>query len=167
MLAVLQISQLTTGLTHLACGPWGCGPPLEALAACHGFWALFLTPPAAWAASRSSMAAVRLVSLCAGLAGLAGVIGVVAWQAGTYLPLVGEGQPSYFFQRCLFVIATTVELPMVQLILLGLAGWWYAIRRRKQFVAAQLKTLVYPTDDHAGEYAVPASRTTSHSETMN
>ena len=134
MLAALRVSQLDVRFTHLICGPWGCGPTLQALVACHLFWLILLAPPATVAAHYSDISTVRLVALTAIGAAIATLAGVAIHEAITWLP---QGQGSYFIQRCLFVVVTTIELPIVQLLLLGGGGYWYAAWRTRQFVRAQ------------------------------
>ena len=45
--------------------------------------------------------------------GLVGLISVIVWQANVWLPRFSAGEPTYFAQRILFVLATTIELPIV------------------------------------------------------
>jgi hypothetical protein len=49
---VLQLQKLPAATLggHDVCGPWGCGPPLPVLVACHGFWLTLIGPPAVLAA---------------------------------------------------------------------------------------------------------------------
>jgi hypothetical protein len=86
---------------------------------------------------------------------LAGLLFIVVWEASTYLPRISEGETTYFLQRCLFVVATTVEFPMLQLLLLGMGGWLYAGRRRSRFVRAQHRAQGSTTDRIENEPAEP------------
>ena len=45
----LSLANLPGEYGHSLCGPWGCLPPLQALAAMHLFWVVVLGPPVAWA----------------------------------------------------------------------------------------------------------------------
>src|SRR6202034_2817596 len=49
---LLQYLPASTFGQHTVCGPWGCGPPLPVLLACHTFWMVLLAPPAVVAAIR-------------------------------------------------------------------------------------------------------------------
>jgi hypothetical protein len=158
LLAVLKLSHVDLGWSHSICGPWGCGPPLMALLSCHGFWLVLLSPPAALAARRTSPDTLRWVVLTATLVGLAGVLGVVGWQAATYLPRFDQGEATFFLQRCLFIIATTVEFPMLQLLLLAMAGWLYADRRRRRFVQAQRRSDAGIVERTASDPAEPINQ---------
>jgi len=142
MLGVLWIAQLDLGITHTICGPWGCGPRAEALIACHGFWLMLLAPPAMFAASRTATPTIQLVAFTAIAVAAAGMLVIAVQQAFTWLPMIRPGEPTYFVRRCLFVIVTTIELPLVQLGLLGLGGWAVVRRRHRRFRKAQ--TVIEP-----------------------
>ena len=60
---------------HSVCGPWGCGAPLPALLACHGFWLVLFAPATVYAARQLKPQTVW--RLGAGLVSLAG-LGLVA-----------------------------------------------------------------------------------------
>lgn len=120
----LQVARIQGDWGHALCGPWGCGPPLQALVACHLAWLVLLTP-AAWVLFRGWIASPRArwrVSGAAALVGLLMMLGVVVHERLVWLPKVEATTAGYFWQRCGFVMATSVDLPMVQLFLLGLAG---------------------------------------------
>jgi hypothetical protein len=69
---------------HGVCGPWGCGPPVPVLLACHGFWMVLLGPPAVVAACRLPGRWVRLLGMLLILLGAAGLLGVGLWEAATW-----------------------------------------------------------------------------------
>ena len=122
---------LTGDLGHTICGPWGCGPPLEALLACHLAWIVVLTPAAGWifwSGYFSATTVVRIGQVLVGV-GMAWLIGVLAYQVLVWLPQAGVWQRAYLPQRYGFVIATTVDFPMVQCLLIG-GCVWAAGRRR-------------------------------------
>ena len=61
------------------------------------------------------------------LTGVAGLTAIVVYQAVVWLPDALPFQRAYFPQRCLFVLATLVDWPVVPLLLSGtvlcLSGW--------------------------------------------
>jgi hypothetical protein len=116
---VLNISRLDMHWDHGICGPWGCGPPPQALAACHLFWLVLLAPPMYVAIPRVPPALVyRAAWTLAGL-GILGLVGIVAYEFATWLPEAHDAERRYFVHRCLFSAATLVEVPLVEMLLLG------------------------------------------------
>lgn len=118
---VLSIANWPGDWGHALCGPWGCGPPLQALLACHLAWLVTLAPPAVLLV-RSPRVPTNIrrrigTALC--LAGAVILVGLVARERATWWPTAGEWQRNFFWQRCGFVLATTVDVPIVQLLLIG------------------------------------------------
>ena len=102
------------------CGPWGCGPPISALVAWHGFCSLLALPVVGvlvwqWPARRIKVAALALLVLAIGL-----FVTIAVWEAVTWLPKIDEGQPTYFMQRCLFSVATWVDVPVIPVTFTGI-----------------------------------------------
>jgi hypothetical protein len=113
---------------HSVCGPWGCGAPLPALLACHGFWLVLFAPPTMyvarrWAPQRAWQAGAGLVSL----AGL-GLVSIALWQAVTWWPHVDRSLHRYVVQRYLFVLATLVDVPVLETLVAGVTLWWAGLR---------------------------------------
>lgn len=129
---VLQIGH-TSGLDAHAhggvsiCGPWGCGPPVEALIGWHGFLVLLVVPPVGLLIRFCSAGGLKWlgIGLCA--SSLVMVIGVCAYQSQTWLPNIPDGQPSYFVRRCLFAIVTATDLPALPAALSGVAVFCGAV----------------------------------------
>ncbi len=116
--SVLRVTEIPGNWGHWICGPWGCGPRLQALVACHGFWLVLLFPAAIIFSAALPSRHVRLIgTLVAGL-GTAAILLVAVIQGCTWLPVTLH--PYYFGQRVLFSVATMVELPMVQFVFIGL-----------------------------------------------
>lgn len=120
----LQIATLHTSWEHAACGVWGCGPPATALVSCHLAWLIALAPiaiagkrwlPDPW---RRKLG-IALASLAAAI-----VVGVVLREATTWLPAASEYQRKFFAQRCLFVLATWIDVPLVQV---AAVGWYWSV----------------------------------------
>jgi hypothetical protein len=51
------------------------------------------------------------------------VVGVVLREATTWLPTVNEYQRRVFVQRCLFVLATWIDVPLVQVA--AVSWYWF------------------------------------------
>jgi len=118
---VLQLRSLPNASLggHDVCGPWGCGPPLPVLLACHGFWLVLMGPPAVFAALRLSRKWVWRLGIGLASAGLCGLIAVAAWEAATWLPQASPWQRHYIGQRCLFALITFVDAPIMQSMAIG------------------------------------------------
>lgn len=125
---VLQLQYLSSDSLHSICGPWGCGPPLPVLVACHGFWLVILGPPllagrCLWKPRRQLMVGITLALL-----GLLTLAGFGIWEATHWLQQVSEFQRHYFLQRWMFVVGTLVDVPIVETTLCGgvlaFTSWW-------------------------------------------
>ena len=137
-LGVLRLQELTYDFGHGICGVWGCGPPVQALLACHGFWVVNLAAllwvnhawfPLPWERRLAN------VALVIGLLGFAAVAGHTMFF---WYPFVSDEVRPYVVRRFLFSIATLVDAPLVQLALVGIAGRWLA-RRRAESESALLR----------------------------
>ncbi len=135
---MLLVSQMSASWEYAACGPWGCGPPAQALVSCQGFWLLMWAPPTVWLGRLLRAETLfRTGTLLALLAGGA-ILGIIIWQAVDWLPSVSEYHRGYFPQRCLFVISSLVDIPLVPALLSGmylLAAWAYKKPVRKNPVS--------------------------------
>ncbi len=125
----LSIRNLPGDWGHFLCGTWGCGPPLQALLACHLSWLLVLLAPVAAIARSPGIHSRTKIRLGVGvaLAGFIGLSGVVVHESVSWLPHAGEWQHRYFWHRCGFVIATAVDFPAIQALVCGI---WLARRGR-------------------------------------
>jgi hypothetical protein len=105
-------------------------PPLQALAALHGFWLMLFVPPFAWLCSRLPPRRLRetgLFTFWLGTSGLAAVAlsGLLTWHASA------DEIRAYAWQRMLYVIITKTDVPSGQLALVG-GSLWFAGRRRER-----------------------------------
>lgn len=132
LLGSLSIARLPGDWGHGICGPWGCGPPLQSLVACHVSWLVALGPATAILASSRWLSArvLRRAGATLALAGIIGLLAIVLHQCAFWLPIASEWQRPYFWHRCGFVIATTVDLPFVQISTIGLVLAFSAGSRR-------------------------------------
>lgn len=113
----LQIHRMDLNLGHSICGAWGCGPPVEALIGYHGFWTLMVLPIAVGLGLYLSAATSRKVGVAVVLFGLVAICIHVGWDAFTYANRVGSAE--YLIQRALFILVTSVDLPMIPTVLAG------------------------------------------------
>ncbi len=122
LFAALQLGNVPVDWGHV-CGPWGCGPPVKALVAWHGFWGILLALPVLLAIAYWPGRRLQRVGLVLTAAGLLGLAGIAVWQTVDWLPRVSDSYQRYFAARYLFVVATLVDVPIVQLTLAGIACW--------------------------------------------
>ncbi len=117
----LSVANLPGDWEHGICGPWGCGPPLQALVACHLAWFLVLTPPAIGlvASHRVPLLTCRRIGIVLIVAAVLGTVAVVVIQRMQWLPQASEWQRPYFWQRCGFCIATLVDFPLTETLIAG------------------------------------------------
>jgi hypothetical protein len=131
LLGVLSLQYLPDRFfgEHSVCGPWGCGAPPPALLACHGFWLVFFAPATVYAARR--LAAISVWRLGAGLVSLAGLglVAIAVWQAATWWQNVDPSLHRYAVERYLFVLATLVDVPVLETLLAGTTLWCVGIWR--------------------------------------
>lgn len=123
LFGVLSLANLPGEWGHSVCGVGGCGPPLQALVSCHLAWLVFLGPLAELvtrSSPRPSDLQLQLGKLLCLISALL-VLAVVANQRATWWPAVNELQQRYFWQRCGFVIVTSVDVPMIPMLVVGLA----------------------------------------------
>ena len=122
LFAAISITNLSGNWGHSVCGIWGCGPPTQVLIGCHLAWLVVLVPLST-IISRSNLKVIGSPQHFAKLLFITGatfVVAVVLYQGATWWPMVGDRQRNYFLQRCGFVIVTSVDIPMLQLLTIGL-----------------------------------------------
>jgi hypothetical protein len=130
----VQFHQISTAEEHSICGPWGCGPPTKTLIAVHLGWLAIIGPPLIYFPNRLGWKLKSVLRLAVGLisVGLLGLMILVAWQWFVWLPQSAAAAQDYIWQRCGFSIATAVDLPLVQLLVTGIALLLVS-RRRANF----------------------------------
>ncbi len=124
---VLQIHRATGLLGHAICGPWGCGPTVEALVSYHGFWFVLLLPPSFLLGKtilHHPLGRLRLRrwGLTLAAASLLSLLGIVIADAANWLS--SAHATDYLIQRSFFRIATLVDVPLLPLICVGLIWIW-------------------------------------------
>ena len=122
LLGSLLVSQIPGDWGHSICGPWGCGPPTQSLVACHLSWFVVLVPAIVLVAKFGGLTsnAWWWIGLGFFAAGLLGLVAIVVHEQITWLPSAGDYQRAYFWHRCGFVLATTVDAPITQSTFVGL-----------------------------------------------
>ncbi len=120
----LKLSEAPILQSHNVCGIWGCGPPTNALLACHLGWMVFLAPsvPLAfrYCTQRDQWLSVFFWVLC--IAAITGVFATGFHELTTWYPNATSLARSFFLHRWIFAVVTLTDFPMVQLFLYGLAG---------------------------------------------
>lgn len=118
---VLQLQNLPPAAFsgHDVCGPWGCGPPLPVLMACHGFWLTLIGPAAILAVLYLPGKWVWRLGIAMNAAGLCGVAGLAVWEAAVWLPQASALQRQYLGHRYLFALVTLVDVPIIQVLVIG------------------------------------------------
>ncbi len=118
--ASLSIANWRGDWGHGICGPWGCGPPLQALVGCHTAWLVFLLPLALIATNSLAPKLRNLIGLVAVVFAVSGLLGVVGYEYSTSQRASVEWRQNYFWQRVGFSVITLVDLPLLELLLAGL-----------------------------------------------
>jgi len=138
--SVLQIHKLSLAETHSICGPWGCGPPTNALIANHGAWFMLMIP--AGAAIQSWLPRFsRFIGFGLLVTGVLGLLGIDLHQAWTWVPAVDSMRQEYYLQRWGFVILTTVDVPLFPMALLGVyLALPFRFKRSRQKKADSVKS---------------------------
>jgi hypothetical protein len=107
-------------------------PPLQALVALHGLWAVALFPIVLWAVRKWPTACLVLAGCALATLGAAGLAGLIGTELLTWYPAASPTQRLYVAQRVLYVLGTNTDLPAVQLTLAGLALLLSARRRKRR-----------------------------------
>jgi hypothetical protein len=121
---ILSLRELPGDYSHRLCGPWGCLPPIQALAAVHGAWTLVIATAVAWFLRTRSPRTLRrtgVVLTCLGAGGLAVLAG---HDLSTWPLRASDGAGAYLPQRLLCSIAMATDLPLVQTTIAGAATWY-------------------------------------------
>ncbi len=122
-----RLHQANLSIGHNICGPWGCAAVPEALLGYHLLLFTLITPLVILVGHWLSPQANARLGRWATLIGGAGLLAIVAWA--TIAWLVDGNAPQYAFQRGLFVLATTPDLPAGPLLVGGWIAWRRGTRR--------------------------------------
>jgi hypothetical protein len=116
---LLSLHRVSAELGHDICGPWGCGPPLQALLGWHGFCLVAASLPVGIAVTHWPKPRLWWTGIGLSSAGTIGVLAIFAVACVSASQAVSSGQPAYLIQRCLFDLATFLDVPLVPMILAG------------------------------------------------
>ena len=119
LLASLSNSKLRGAWGHGLCGPWGCGPPLQALVSCHLTWLVALAPAAGYLIGRHRRIR-RNIGLVLAVLSIGILLAGIAYQRFVWWPGTSQWQQTFFWQHCAFPLVTAVEFPIVQTLAIGL-----------------------------------------------
>jgi hypothetical protein len=121
----LAISKWQGDLDHAICGPWGCGPRLPPLLACHVAWLVMLALPAGVVVASRRVSPMIRCMIGGSLMGVASIMlaGFFAWHLLVWWPQAADCQRDYFWQRYAFMVVTAIDVPAAELFLIGLAIW--------------------------------------------
>ncbi len=159
LLGALHLQGLPTSAfgAHGVCGPWGCGPPVPVLLACHGFWMVLLGPPAVVAAFRLPGRWVRLLGMLLILLGASGLLGVGLWEAATWFREASGWQRHYVVQRYCFAVDTLVDFPILEILIVGSGLSWADQARLRRSARA----VITPSDESRIELSAPQATSDS------
>ena len=78
----LLVVKLPGDWGHALCGPWGCGPSMQALIGCHLAWFVLLAPPVVLLARRAGARRAGWALTAFGIVAVVCVIGYqrLVWQ---------------------------------------------------------------------------------------
>jgi hypothetical protein len=107
-------------------------PPLQALAALHGFWIVVAIPALLMVLRRLSPKQLWLLGLTLTTAGTVGLLVFIVQDLTRWLRTVPPEFRRYSFQRILFAIGTNPDVPLVQVAAAGAVCWIVAILRNKR-----------------------------------
>ena len=119
MVGVLQFRHLDSGHSAFLCGPWGCAPPLEALAAYHTGWLVVFAPVVIWLVHTCTPAVLRRLGHGLWIAGLVGLLCLGLWQYFVWYPVASDISRQYAGRCYLIALLSLVDVPILQLILVG------------------------------------------------
>lgn len=159
LFGVLQLYRLPDAAGHSICGPWGCGPPIQALAACHGFWLVLFSLPTGLLCRRLDPRTLRRTGLLLVAGGILGLAGIAVWEGIHWWPRASEFQRHYIVQRYLFVVATLVDVPVVEIVIVGFTCFGTARLRDRR--GAQTPNALEQSPSARGNGETPESLLTS------
>lgn len=138
LVGTLSIANWPGHWGHGICGPWGCGPPLHALVTCHSAWVVVFLPPTIWMRRRCSVQRCQQVAWMLLSVGIVGLLTLAARESTDWLAHADDLHRRYLPQRLGFALVTLVDVPLMQVVLAGvalLAKRKFARRDSKPFVS--------------------------------
>jgi hypothetical protein len=122
----LKIADLPLPPLHGVCGPWGCGPPLEALIACHGAWLVCIMPATWFGLQRLTAKQLFQLGRILTSLGLITILAIGLYERLFWLPQANEFTRKFFLQRWAFSIVTMTDVPLITVTLSGMIMLFYS-----------------------------------------
>ena len=129
--ASLMIYFIPGEFSHGICGPWGCYPEIQPLAALHTAWLAGIGLPTMLAACYWPVRWARRLGWTMTALGAMGLTAITCREAITWLPQVPEEWRGYFHLRVVYTVAMLTDVPLLQLVLAGIVTC-VIIRRRNR-----------------------------------
>ena len=105
---------------HGICGPWGCGPKMQTLVGCHVSWLILLIPITLITSKQLAPKSRSICGILTIVVALAGILGIAVYEYSTWRVTASEGLRGYFWHRVGFSVVNLVDLPLLELLILGL-----------------------------------------------
>jgi hypothetical protein len=105
-------------------------PPVQALAALHGFWMVVAVAALVLVLGRLTPVQLRLLGAALTAAGVVGLLVFIGWDLTRWLGTVPPDFRRYSFQRILFAVGTSPDVPLVQVAAAGAVCWIVGILRK-------------------------------------
>jgi hypothetical protein len=148
---ILSLRNLPGDYSHRLCGPWGCLPPIQALAAVHGAWVLVIATGVAWLLRTRSPRTLRRTGVALTCLGAAGLVAFTAHDLSTCPHTISDGAVAYAPQRLACSIAMAIDLPLVQTTIAGAATWYFGTSTPRK----RLKSPGLPLPSHESSLSPP------------
>jgi hypothetical protein len=114
-------------------------PPVQALAALHGFWIVLAVPALVLVFRRLTPKQLRFLGVVVTTAGVVGLLAFIVQDLARWLSTAPPDFRRYSFQRILFAIGTNPDVPLVQVAAAGAVCWIVGIIRSKSNDPASAK----------------------------
>jgi hypothetical protein len=114
--ASLMIYFIPGEFSHGICGPWGCYPEIQPLAALHTAWLAGIGLPTMLAARSWPVRWARRLGWTMTALGAMGLTAITCREAITWLPQVPEEWRGYFHLRVVYTVAMLTDVPLLQLV---------------------------------------------------
>jgi hypothetical protein len=119
----LALGSLPGDFGHSLCGPWGCFPPIQALAAMHLFWVVVLLPLIGWGLAKGQSHQLRRAGGLLFFGAVLAIVAVAGRDLLAWLPSVPPEFQVYWARRALYTLVTLSDVPLVQVLLAGAIFW--------------------------------------------
>jgi hypothetical protein len=106
-------------------------PPVQALAALHGFWLMLAVAALVLALGRLNPGQLRLLGLASTAMASVGLLVFIGWDFTHWLATVPDSH-RYLFQRVLFAIGTNTDIPLIPVAAAGAVCWIVGRLRMKR-----------------------------------